>query len=390
LKKFNVGLLGCGDVSDIYFETCKTLEILQITACASLHLENARKKALKHGIPKACSIEQLIGDSELDIILNLTVPEAHEELTLAALEAGKHVYSEKPLAADLAGGRRILSAARSKGLQVGCAPDTFLGGRLQTCRRVLDEGLIGDPLGAAAFMVCHGHEWHHPNPAFFYQKGGGPLLDMGPYYLTALVSLLGPAVRCCGLAKRGFSERAVESGARRGETLRVEVPTHVCGSVEFEVGALATIVTSFDVWDSQLPRIEIYGTKGTLCLPDPDPLDGPNLFGGPVWVKTKEKSRWCGLPRAGGLDEWEEVPAQHHYNRNSRGLGLVDLAYAIRNGRPARAGAQMAYHCLEIAHGLLRSSEQTRYYRLRSSCTRPASLPIDFPDGEAQAGPAVG
>jgi len=385
-RRFEVGLLGCGDVSDIYFQNCKSFQILEITACASLHLEKAQRKASKHGIARACGTEELIADPQLNIILNLTVPEAHAALTLAALRAGKHVYSEKPLAAGIEEGRQILATARSRNLYVGCAPDTFLGGRLQTCRRVMDEGLIGEPLGAGAFMLCHGHEWHHPNPAFFYQRGGGPLLDMGPYYLTALVSLLGPAARCCAFTKMTFSERTIESGTRRGETLRVEVPTHICGNVEFANGTLATIVTSFDVWDSQLPRLEIYGTKGTLCIPDLDPLEGPNLFGGPVWVKTGRTSRWCGLPRARGLEKWDEAPVRHSYTQNSRGLGLADMAYAIRDGRPARAGAEMAFHSLEIMHGLLRSAEQGRYYELQSTCLRPAPLPVDFPASEDQMG----
>jgi predicted dehydrogenase len=219
-------------------------------------------------------------------------------------------------------------------------------------------------------------------PPFFYQ-GEGALLDMGPYYLTALVSLFGPA------ASAAPSRMSWKGGSRADaprEKLRVEVPTHVCGNVEFANGTLATIVTSFDVWDSQLPRIEIYGTEGTLCLPDLDPLEGPNLFGGPVWVKTRQTSRWCGLPRAGGLEEWDQVPVRHGYLENSRGLGLVDMAYAIRDGRPARAGAEMAYHSLEIMHGLLRSAEQGQYHYLQSTCLRPAALPVDFPASEDQTG----
>jgi predicted dehydrogenase len=182
MKKYNVGLLGCGDICDIYFKNCLNSEILNMAACASLHEEKAHRKAQEYNIPKACSIDDLINDPQIDIILNLTVPEVHGKFNLAALEAGKHVYSEKPLAAIPEDGQKIIALAKSKGLKVGCAPDTFLGGRLQTCRKAIDEGLIGEPTAAAAFVVSPGHEWHHPNPEFFYKPGGGPLLDIGPYY----------------------------------------------------------------------------------------------------------------------------------------------------------------------------------------------------------------
>jgi predicted dehydrogenase len=257
MKKYNVGLLGCGDICDIYFKNCLSSGILNIAAFASLHEEKAHRKAQEYHIPKACSIHDLINDSQIDIILNLTVPEVHAKFNLAALESGKHVYSEKPLAAILEDGQNIIALAKSKGLKVGCAPDTFLGGRLQTCRKAIDEGRIGEPTAAAAFVVSPGHEWHHPNPEFFYKPGGGPLLDIGPYHLTALVSLLGPVKSCCGFSKRTFSERPVLCGPKSGEFINVEVPTHISGTMEFSTGVISTITASFDIWDSQLPRIEI-------------------------------------------------------------------------------------------------------------------------------------
>ena len=379
MRKYNVGLLGCGDICDIYFTNCIKSEILNMAACASLHEAKAHKKAREYGLPKACSIDDLINDPQIDIILNLTIPEVHAKFNLAALEAGKHVYSEKPLAATLEDGQKIIELAKAKQLRVGCAPDTFLGGRLQTCRKAIDEGLIGEPTAAAAFVVSPGHEWHHPNPDFFYKPGGGPLLDIGPYYLTALVSLLGPVGRCCGFAKTTFSERTIFYGPRSGETMPVEIPTHISGTMEFSNGAIGTITTSFDIWDSQLPRMEIYGTAGTLCIPDLDPLAGPNLFGGPVLIKTKETSRWRGLPRKPELQDWDELPVGHKYNENSRGLGLSDMAYAIKEGRPHRANDEMAYHVLEIGYALLESAETGQYSHLSSSCTRPTPLPVDFP-----------
>ena len=378
MKKYNVGLLGCGDICDIYFKNCLSSQILNMAACASLHEEKAHRKAQEYNIPKACSIVELINDPQIDIILNLTVPEVHGKFNLAALEAGKHVYSEKPLAAVLEDGQNIIALAKSKGLKVGCAPDTFLGGRLQTCRKAIDEGLIGEPTAAAAFVVSPGHEWHHPNPEFFYKSGGGPLLDIGPYYLTALVSLLGPVKSCCGFSKTTFPERTVLCGPKLGEPIKVEVPTYISGTMEFSIGVIGTITASFDIWDSQLPRIEMYGTAGTLCIPDVDPLEGPNVFGGPVLIKTKETSRWRGVPRKPELRDWDELSVIHKYNENSRGLGLSDMAYAIRDRRPNRASGEMAYHVLEIGYALLESAKNMQYYHLSSTCNRPDPLPVDF------------
>ena len=378
MKKYNVGLLGCGDICDIYFKNSLSSEILNMAACASLHEEKAHRKAQEYNIPKASSIVDLINDPQIDIILNLTVPEVHGKFNLAALEAGKHVYSEKPLAAVLEDGQNIIALAKSKGLKVGCAPDTFLGGRLQTCRKAIDEGLIGEPTAAAAFVVSPGHEWHHPNPEFFYKPGGGPLLDIGPYYLTALVSLLGPVKSCCGFSKTTFPERTVLCGPKSGEPIKVEVPTYISGTMEFSIGVIGTITASFDIWDSQLPRIEVYGTAGTLCIPDVDPLEGPNVFGGPVLIKTKETSRWRGVPRKPELSDWDELSVIHKYNENSRGLGLSDMAYAIRDRRPNRASGEMAYHVLEIGYALLESAKNMQYYHLSSTCNRPDPLPIDF------------
>jgi predicted dehydrogenase len=378
VNKYNVGLLGCGDICDIYFKNGLRSEILTMAACASLHEEKAHRKAQEYNIPKACSIDDLINDPQIDIILNLTVPEVHAKFNLAALEAGKHVYSEKPLAAVPEDGQTIIALAKSKGLIVGCAPDTFLGGRLQTCRKAIDEGLIGEPTAAAAFVVSPGHEWHHPNPEFFYKPGGGPLLDIGPYYLTALVSLLGPVTSCCAFSKTTFPERTVLCGPKSGESIKVEVPTYISGTMEFSTGVIGTITASFDIWDSQLPRIEIYGTAGTLCVPDVDPLEGPNLFGGPVLIKTKETSRWRGVPRKPELQDWDDLSVSHKYNENSRGLGLSDMAYAIRDGRPHKASGEMAYHVLEIGYALLESAKNRQYYHLSSTCNRPDPLPVDF------------
>lgn len=388
MNRFNVGVLGIGDISDVYFNNLKKYDIVRVVACAGRSLKKAEKKAATHAIPKAYrKTEELIADPDIDIILNLTVPAVHAELTIAALEAGKHVYTEKPLAASLEDGRKIMALAREKGLHVGCAPDTFLGGRLQTCRKLIDEGWIGEVTAASAFVVSHGHEWFHPNPAFFYKSGAGPLLDIGPYYVTALLSLLGPVKRCCAMSKRTFSTRSVECEPNRGQIIDVEVDTHVTGNLEFASGAIATLIASFDVWDSELPRLEIYGTRGAICIDDIDPVDGPNLFGGKVLLRTADNYRWQGLPRRQPLPDWVEVPIEHRFNElshreNSRGIGLVDMAYAIRDGREERASGQMALHSLEVMEGLLTSAAEGRFYELQSTCTRPAPLPPNFPDNE--------
>ncbi len=382
MKKLSTGLIGCGSISDIYLKTCKKFDIIDIVACASLNKEETREKAEKYHIPRICRPEEIIHDPDIECVLNLTIPAAHAEISLAALHAGKHVYTEKPFATNMDDGRKILSLAKSKGLYVGNAPDTFLGGRLQTCRRLIDEGVIGEPIAVTACAGTHGVERHHPNPIFYYKPGGGPVLDLAPYYLTAMVALLGPIKRCCGFAKKSFNERVIESQPRKGETIEVEVDTHVCGTLEFANGIIGTMMVSFDVWDSQMPRLEIYGTAGTICITDPDPTGGPNVFGGEVHYKTKETARWNYRPRVDGLTEWDVAANKHRYNEDSRGLGLVDMAYAIQNKRHHRANGEMAYHVLEIMLALLESSKTNRYHVIESSCDLPASLPVDFPQTE--------
>jgi predicted dehydrogenase len=382
MEPLGVGLLGCGDVSDVYFRNCARYAPVKIVACASLHPEKARAKASQYSIPRACTIDELIAAPEIDAILNLTSPQAHATLSRAALENGKHVYTEKPLALTLEDGAGLVEEAGRRGLRVGSAPETFLGARLQACRRAIDAGMIGQPAAATAFVVSPGHEWHHPNPEFFYKPGAGPVLDMGPYYITALVALLGPVRRVSAFSRATFPERTIQTMPRRGERVRVDVATHVAGTMEFASGAIGTMIASFDVWDSELPRIEIYGTEGTLCIPDVDPLEGPNIFGGPVLVRTRDRSRWRGTPRPKGFEEWDSLPVGKAFSENSRGLGLADMAYGIMNSRPHRASGALAYHVLEIALGLLQSGEERRTVEMASACERPAPLPENFPAGE--------
>lgn len=361
MRKVKVGIVGCGNISGIYFKAGQTFEILDIVACADLIPERAKVAAEKYNIPKACTTEELLADPEIEIVVNLTIPKAHAEVCLAALEAGKHVHVEKPLAVTREDGKKILEKAKEKGLRVGSAPDTFLGGGLQTCRKLIDDGWIGEPVAATAFMLCHGHESWHPDPEFYYKVGGGPMFDMGPYYLTALVSLIGPVKRVTGSTRITFPERTITSQPKFGTKITVDVPTHVAGVMEFANGAIGTIVTSFDVWSTTLPRIEIYGTEGTMIVPD------PNGFGGPVMVRRM------------GATEWSQVPLTHGYAENSRGIGAADMAYAIQSGRKHRANGEMAYHVLDIMHGFHDASDSGKHYELQSTCERPAPLPLGLP-----------
>jgi predicted dehydrogenase len=363
MARTRIGVVGCGSISGIYFKAARTFENLEIVACADRVPERAQAKAQEFGVPRACTVDELLADPAVEIVVNLTIPAAHAEVALAALRAGKHTHGEKPLAVTREDGRRILEAARSAGRRVGCAPDTFLGAGIQTCGKLINDGWIGRPVAATAFMMCRGHESWHPDPEFYYKAGGGPMFDMGPYYLTALVALLGPVRRVTGSARITFAERTITSQPRRGQRVTVEVPTHVAAILDFASGAVGTLITSFDVWAAELPRIEIYGTEGSLSVPD------PNEFGGPVRL------------RRAGAGPWSEAPLAFGYAENSRGIGVADMANAIRSGRPHRASGDLAYHVLDIMHAVHEASEQGRHIELASTCARPAPLPMGLRHG---------
>lgn len=352
-----VGIIGCGNISSIYLQSDQKFQILDVVACADLMLERAQAKAAEYNI-EAYTVEELLNHPDIDIAINLTIPAAHAQVATAALEAGKHVYSEKPLALDRAEARAVLDLAEQRGLRVGNAPDTFLGGGLQTCRKLIDDGWIGEPLGATAFMMSPGHERWHPDPDFFYQPGGGPMFDMGPYYLTALVSLMGPVRRVTGSTRATYSERTITSQPKYGQKIQVNVPTYVTGTLDFANGAIGTIITSFDTWASELPRIEIYGTQGALSVPD------PNTFGGPVRI------------RRAGSSEWSEIPLTHGYAENSRGLGVADMAHAIRSGRAHRASGELANHVLDIMCAIHDASNAGQHMELQSTCAQPDPFPL--------------
>ena len=374
-RPFRVGLIGTGKISDIYLKNCALFEGIEIASCGSLNFEESRAKAELYNIPLIATPEEIIADPSLDAVLNLTIPSAHAEISLRSLEAGKHVYSEKPFVTDLVEGQRVLDLASKKGLAVGNAPDTFLGGRWQTLRKYLDAGAIGDVTGVSAFVPTHGVERHHPNPDFYYAKGGGPLLDLGPYYLAAMVFCLGSISRVAGLNRKTFPERMIENGPRSGEMMPVHVDTHCLSLIEFESGVIGQMMVSFDVWESETPRLEIYGTEGTLCIPDPDPGDGANIFQGPVWLRTRATSRWTKRPRPEAPANWEVADNTHGLNFDARGAGLAEMAQAVRENRPPRASGELGQHLCEVMQGMLDSQTRGQFVEIASRCARPPILP---------------
>lgn len=361
-----VGIVGCGNISGIYMENLTKLfaSAVQVVACADLDAEKAKNAAEKYGIPQILTLDEMLLSPEIDLVLNLTTPGGHYPISKKALLAGKHVYSEKPLALRYADGKELLQIATEKGLYLGCAPDTFLGAGIQTCMDLIESGKIGRPTAATAFMMCHGHESWHPSPAFYYDVGGGPLFDMGPYYVTALVKLLGRAESVFAYASKAHEERTITSKPLYGEKIPVRVDTHTAGLIRFENGAIATLIMSFDIWAHGLPKIEIYGTEGSLSVPD------PNKFGGPVKLATPTEKRF------------EEVELISPYTQNSRGIGLAETALAIGEGRINHASGQLALHVLEIMDALDRSAALGAPVTLESSPTAAAPLDWSVPVGE--------
>lgn len=371
-QKVKVGVIGCGAISARYFEMAKNFSIMEIVACADLSAEAAKKRAQEFAVPKCCSVEELLADKSIEIVLNLTVPKAHVPVAIASLEAGKHTYSEKPFGVNLADGKKLIDFATKKGLLVGCAPDTFMGAGVQTARKVLDDGQIGRPVAFSAFMMHRGVESWHPNPEFYYEVGGGPMFDMGPYYLTALLNLFGPIKRIMGAATIAIPERTIthknrqtgEKGPKFGKKITVETPDHIAGTIEFVNGAIGTIITSFAAKGAHEGKqpITVFGTEGTLKVPD------PNGFDGPVHV------------RRGDAAEFEEVP--HAFVKGyGRAVGVADMAYAVRSGRKFRSNGQQAFAVLDAMVGFLESSNTGKAYVPTAKYERPAPMPANLPFG---------
>ncbi len=360
-----VGIIGCGVISGAYLRAAAMFPQFKVSAVADIDPSAAAAKAGEFGTEDV-TVEALLADPAIEIVLNLTIPVAHEAVALAALNAGKHVYGEKPLAVDVDQGRRMADLAKARGLRIGCAPDTFLGGSHQAARHALDQGRIGKPFAGTAFLMLPGHERWHPNPDFYYvHEGGGPMFDMGPYYITNLVNLLGPVAEVSAFGTVARAPRRIGKGPRQGAEVPVECTTHIAGSMRFESGAVVQICTSFEVWKHGHGPIEIYGTEGSMKVAD------PNRFDGVIEICEPE-------------GEWQALPGTHGYgDDNYRSLGLADMAAAIRESRPHRASGELSLHVLEVMQGLVHSAEHgSETVTIDSRCERPAPLALGLKTGE--------
>jgi predicted dehydrogenase len=352
----NVGIVGCGVISDRYAGNAQAFDAFDVVACADLDPEAAAILAAAHDL-EALSVEELLADPAIDVVLNLTPPAAHGTVLRQALEAGKHVYSEKPLATTVPEAVELVADAELRGLRLGCAPDIFLGSAYQAARGLIDDGEIGEPLSASAAMLVGNQTSWHPNADFFYTDGAGPLLDMGPYYLTALVALLGPVQRVAAFASTRVLERTIAVGPRAGERFTAETPTHTAAMLELADGVTAGLIASFEATGQYVCELEIHGTDGILALPD------PNGFAGPLRLRQGKK-------------EWRDVPYETRGDRDARGIGLADLVDAIANDRPHRASAEMALHVVDVARRILAAAAEKRTVDVVTTMLRPEPLPV--------------
>jgi predicted dehydrogenase len=351
-----VGMIGAGVISAQYLASLGRLADLELVAVADLDTERAARTAEEHGA-RALSVDGLLAADDVDVVLNLTVPAAHVQVCTAALEAGKHVYVEKPLALTVDDGRRLLLLGQERGLRIASAPDTVLGTGIQTARAVIDRGDIGTPIAATASWSSPGHERWHPAPDFYYKAGGGPLFDMGPYYLTALITLLGPVTRVSATAGRSDRVREIATGPRGGERIDVEIDTHVAAVLEHEGGAISSVLLSFEVWGSRLPRIEVFGTGGSVSVPDPNRFDGE--------VELLDTGQ-----------EWSRVGELAGYVGSGRGFGLADLARAVAAGEEHRSSGEVALHVVDIMESIVAAAREHRSVELSTTATRPAAVPL--------------
>jgi predicted dehydrogenase len=365
-KRLGVGVLGCGNISTTYFSLAPLFKGIEIRACADLNLETAKLRATEYGV-RAETVEGLLGAADIDIVLNLTIPAAHHAVSRQALEAGKHVYSEKPFVLTLEDGLDLKRLAEAKGLRVGSAPDTFLGGSHQLARHLIDSGRLGRITSGTCHVMSHGMEDWHPNPDFFFQPGGGPILDLGPYYIANLIQLVGPVRRVAALTAIPARERTITSKPRHGEIIRVATPTTIHALLDFENGAAVTFSSSWDVWHHGHAPMELYGEEGSLHLPD------PNFFGGAVRFTNRA------TPQRRAL-RWNHpfgTANQNHGGEmlaNYRAAGLADMALSILAGEPHRCSLDLALHTVDVMTGILRSGEDGAFVAMRTRCERPQRL----------------
>lgn len=358
MKKLRLGIMGCGAISEHYLRSARDIffDTQMVAACADIVPEKAQARAAEFGIAKVLTPEEMLYDPDIDLVVNLTVPKAHEEVIISCLEHGKHVYTEKPLAMSREGAARIQEAARRSGKRVGCAPDSFMSAPMQTAKKLIEDGWIGKVIGVSAMCAMRGNEYWRPDADFFYQKGAGPMFDMAPYYLNVLISLIGPIASVTAQSRITYPQRTIKVPPRRGEKIDVEVPTYVAASFEFQNGVIASFTNSFDIWRTKEPFIELYGEKGTMVLPD------PNRYDGEVLISRFKDS------------QFHVCPQLNEYTDHMRGAGIADMACAIEENRPHRASLEMAIHVSDILAAFDESAEDGMRKTIKSACESPAGL----------------
>ena len=367
MKKLGIGIIGCGNISTSYLRLAPLFKGLEVRAVADVNMAAATARAAEFNT-KAQSVDDLLANPDIDMIINLTIPDAHYPITKRILEAGKHAYSEKPLVLTLEQGETLRALAKSKGLSVGCAPDTFLGGAHQQARALIDEGKLGRITTGNAAIQGHGPEIWHPSPEFFYQPGAGPIMDMGPYYFANLINLLGPVARVGALTSSADPTRTIGSGERQGQQIPVNTPSNIQAILEFHSGATISFSASWDVWSHKRNHFELYGTEGTLYVPD------PNFFGGTVELGGKDKVIAAVAPWDHPFGVPNQKNGQGDDVANYRTAGLADMAVAIIEGRDHRCSLDRTLHGVDIMTACLKSGETGQFVTLTTTCTRPAAL----------------
>lgn len=363
MKKMKIGIIGTGVISGIYMKnlTGPYSKVAEVKACTDLLMYKAEARAAEFNVPVCCSTEEMLADEEIELIVCLTNAPAHASVCKAALLAGKHVYTEKPFSTNAKDSNELVEIARERNLRLGNAPETFLGAGLQTCRKLVDDGWIGEPISAVANMrrlildpSC---------PEWVWKEGAGPMYDMGPYYITALLSILGSVDEVCGFTKKTYQERVATLPDGSVKLVHVDIPTLISGVMKFKSGVIGTITTTFDVWDRDISeRLEINGKEGTIVMPD------PNGFGGPVKIFRKSTGNLV------------EIPYSHDYSGNCRGLGVAEMIYAIHNGKSHRAHGDMGNHTVDIISSIHEASKTGVYKKLSSTFEIPAPMPTSFID----------
>ena len=367
MTKLRVGIIGCGNISTTYLKFAPMFKSLELAAVADINMSAAQDRATEYNV-RAETVDDLLAAKDVDVIVNLTVPAVHYDVTRRILEAGKHAYSEKPLVLTLDEGKKLQDLAAKKGLRVGSAPDTFMGGSHQLARAAIDEGHVGRIIGGTCHVMSHGMEHWHPNPDFFFQPGGGPILDLGPYYITNLIQLIGPVKSVAALANASFPTRLISNGPRHGETVPVDTPTNIHALLEFVNGATVTLSASWDVWKHSHPNMELYGETGSLFVPD------PNFFGGEVELAGADGNIAVLAERGHPFGVPNQVDGQGNHRANYRCAGLADMATAIDEGRPHRCNLDLAVHAVDVMVSILRSGAEKRFIDMTSPCERPEAL----------------